>query len=259
MPETKKNQTVEQPIPSEAVNDQAILKELLGNLPSNDEVEVELPSRNKFYNLVDPAKPITLRPMTFEDEKSMMSNKNPNVDAINSLLARCVGNINISHILQLDKMYLIMKLREISYGDDYSAVIGCPGCRKESNVKFKLSQLLVNYLDSDSTNPVDVHLPVLDKNVKVRLPRIEDERYFQSSELATANMWRFVEEIEGHTSKTIISQVVQQLPLKDAHAVLNALGAVDIGVDTNVRFVCSFCSHSEVMELPITADFFTVK
>jgi len=234
-----------------------ILKEILGNLPANDEVELKLPSKNKFYNLVDPAKPITLRPMTFEDEKAMMSNKNPNVDVINSLLARCVTNINIATLLQLDKLYIIMQLRSISYGDEYAAQIACPSCKRDNKVKFNLCDLQTKYIPEDLSNPIELTLPVLQKTMKVRLPRIEDERYFTNSEMAMSNMWRFVEEIDGHDAKVIISKVVEQLPLKDAHALLNVIGGNDYGIDTRVRFVCNSCSHHEVMELPITTDFFT--
>ena len=86
-----------------------------------------------------------------------------------------------------------------------------------------------------------------------------DENYFSSANLALNNLWRFVEEIDGHSQKSIISKVIPQLPLKDAHTLLDAVGGSDYGLDTKVRFVCDYCNHNEIMELPITADFFTEK
>jgi hypothetical protein len=239
------------------VSEQDIINKLLGNLPSVTEVPVELPSKNKFYSLPDPTKPITLRAMTFEDEKAMMSNKNVNIDVLNKLLSRCVSNIGVEHLLQMDKLYLIMKLRELSYGEDYNATINCPNCKKDNDVSFKVSQLPVTYLEDDATDPVEITLPILDKKVKVRRPRVADENYFSNAEYALTNLWRFIEEIEGYTQKTVISKVISQLPLKDAHAVVEALSASDYGVNTKVRFVCDYCGNNEIMELPITADFFT--
>ena len=245
--------------PQEQINklsEQQIIDNILANMPSTEEIAVEVPSLNKFYTLQDPGKPISLRPMTFEDEKIMMSNVG-GVDTLNVLLSRCVNNIKVDSLLQMDKLYLIMKLREISYGDDYMAGIICNGCGKENKVKFTLSNLPVRYVEETLTDPQTIHLPVLDKEVKVRLPRVGDENYFSNAQQAMGNLWRFVESIDNCQAKTVISKVIPQLPLKDAHVLLEAMGASQYGTDTKVRFVCNYCSHNEVMELPITADFFT--
>jgi hypothetical protein len=242
-----------------SLSEQQIIDDILKNMPSNDEVEVELPSYNRFYSLQDPAKPITVRPMTFEDERSMMSKKNHNVDVLNGLLAKCVSNIDVSQLLQMDKLYLIMKLREISYGDEYRANISCTACRKDNEVTFSLNQLPVHYIEDSFTDPLVIDLPILKKKIKVRLPRVSDERYFVNAEQAIGNLWRFIEEIDGHSEKSVISKVIPQLPLKDAHALLDSMAANEYGLDTKVRFLCNYCDHTEVMELPITADFFTGK
>ena len=241
------------------LSEDQIINDILGNMPSSDAVAIEVPSRNKFYKLEDPAKPISLRPMTFEDERAMLSNKNIDLDVINLLLTRCVSNINIAQLLQMDKLFLIMKLRELSYGEDYHATIGCNSCKKDNNVTFKLSSLPVKFVEEELTNPISVHLSVLNKTLKVRFPRVVDENYFSSANLALNNLWRFVEEIDGHSQKSIISKIIPQLPLKDAHTLLDAVGGSDYGLDTKVRFVCDYCNHNEIMELPITADFFTEK
>ena len=70
---------------------------------------------------------------------------------------------------------------------------------------------------------------------------------------------KVLEEIDGHTEKAIISKVIPQLPLQDAHTLMETMGATNYGLDTKVRFVCNYCDHNEIMELPITADFFTGK
>ena len=150
-----------------------------------------------------------------------------------------------------------MKLREISYGDDYAATITCPSCKEENEVVFTLSEMPVTYVEEDVTDPLVVDLPVIQKQLKVRFPRVGDEGYFNSAEYAIENLWRFVEEIDGHTSKPVIAKVIPKLPLKDAHTLLNALSATKYGINTKVRFVCGQCDHNEIMELPISTDFFT--
>jgi len=250
----QKNQTAAK---INAASEESIIAEILANLPGEEEIPVDLPSRNRFYNLLDPTKPVSIRPLTFADEKKLMTNRQGGTEALNQLVEKCVQNINITELLELDKLYILMKIREISYGDDYKATITCPACTQENKVSFSLSTLKVNYLPEDFTNPQEVELPILKKKIKVRLPRVEDEGYLRNPELALANLWRFVEEIDGHAQKTIISKVIQKLPLKDAHVLMKALGSSGYGMDTNIRFACSYCSLVETMELPIGADFFT--
>ena len=241
------------------LSEQQIIDNILANMPSSDEIAVELPSKNKFYTLKDSSKPITLRPMTFDDERAMMSKKNVNVDVLNTLLARCVSNIDVGALLQMDKLFLIMKLREISYGENYSASINCNSCKRDNAITFQLNALPVTYVEDELNEPITLHLSILDKDVKVRFPRVQDENYFSNADQAITNLWRFVEEIDGHAEKSVISKVLPQLPLQDAHTLLDGMSASQYGVDTKVRFVCNYCSHNEVMELPITADFFTGK
>jgi|TARA_R110002110_G_scaffold37038_1_gene122748 hypothetical protein len=238
--------------------DDSIIQDLLSKAPTQEAIEVDLPSQNKFYKLIEPSLPITLRPMNFEDEKSMVSNKNANSDVLNILLGRCVSNVSIGSILLFDKLFLLMKLRQISYGEDYTATISCPQCRRENNVSFDLSKLKINYVEDNATNPFEVKLPVIDKVVKVQFPRIEDEKYFSNLEGLTSNLWRFVEDIDGHSKKPIISGVLKKLPLKDMHVLMNTIQGKEYGLDTTVRFACNYCTYHEKMDLPITADFFTV-
>lgn len=234
-----------------------IIDDLLANVPSITSIPVDLPSRSKFYSLANPSEPISVRAMTFQDEKAMVSNRNVDIDIINTLLSRCVENVNVMELLLIDKLFLIMKLREISYGDEYKATITCPSCRKNNEVGFKLSELTVKYVPEDYCNPHLDHFPVLGKDVAIELPRVKDEKYLTNVETTTTNFWRFITEIDGHTKKTIISKVAESLPLKDAHVVLDVLGGDGFGVDTKVQFICNHCPNTEVIDLPITADFFS--
>ena len=89
-----------------------IINDILKDIPTNTTIQVELPSECKTYN-IDESDIITLRPMTFEDEKSIVGSKGE--DPVNLLLDRCLDGIKVMDLLPMDKLYLIMKLREISY------------------------------------------------------------------------------------------------------------------------------------------------
>jgi hypothetical protein len=235
---------------------QEIIDELLRELPQDTAIEVELPSECRVYTLPDPGAPITIRPMTFEDEKALVSSKKEQ-DPVNLILQRCTTNLNIPDLLSLDKLYLIMKLREISYGDDYNTLLICGLCKAENPTTIRLSTLNINPVPDDFTDPIEITLPTLKKKAKIKFPRVRDERFFTNTEDSLDQLWRFVSEIDGHTDKSIIAAVVNKLPLKDVRTIMKAM-KTDFGVDTKVKFECNSCGGASVIDLPIDANFFDV-
>jgi len=233
-----------------------VINDILKELPTDTAVEVELPSECRVYELEDPGSPITIRPMTFEDEKALIS-AGKGEDPVNLTLQRCTTNIKIPDLLAIDKFYLIMKLREISYGDDYNTLLVCSHCKAENPTTIKLSELNVNPVPDDFEDPIKVTLPSINKEVKVRLPRVRDERFLEDVSSSLDQIWRFVVEIDGHTDKSIIAAVIDKLPLRDIRTIMNAI-KTDFGVDTNVKFECSECGGVTVVDLPINANFFDV-
>jgi hypothetical protein len=240
-----------------SVTDADIIKLLLKDAPATEEFSLEFPSNNVGYADLNDKAP-TLRPMTFDDEKALLANKDPNIDPVNILLNRCLTNITVAELYQMDKLYVLMKLREISYGDEYQFEITCPSCQKPSEVMFKLSELPMKEVEEEFGDPIEVTLPVLGHKLTIKLPRVKDEQYFETTERALSNLWRFVMNINEFTQKAVITKVIEKLPLKDAHAVLNAISGTKYGLDTQVNFLCHYCSTRTKMEMPITSDFFTV-
>ena len=115
----------------------------------------------------------------------------------------------------------------------------------------------MNPVPDDFSEPVEVELPGIKKQIKVRLPRVRDEKFTSETKNALDQLWRFVVEIDGHTDKSIIAPVVDKLPLKDVRVVLNAL-QTDFGLDTKIKFACKECGGVTVLDLPIDANFFDV-
>ena len=230
-----------------------IIDELLKDLPTDTAIEVNLPSNNKIYRLADANAPITLRPMTFEDEKHIISAER-NQDPVNLILQRCVTNININDILSLDKLYLILKLREISYGDDYHTMLVCNKCKTENTLVVKISELNINEAPESFCDPVEVDLPSINKTARVKIPRVKDESLFSTNEIYS-QLWRFIKDIDGQDDKAIINAVLEKLPIRDMKIILKAM-KTDFGVDTRIKFQCVECKEADVVELPIDANFF---
>jgi len=237
---------------------QVAVDSILENLPTELETDVNLPSRCKFYTLPDPASPVSVRPMTFNDEKALATiKKSDKVDPVNYLLSKCVSNLNIGELLPMDKLYLLYKLREVSYGTEYKSIITCPKCVSESEVNIDISKLLVNEVPDELTDPREVHLPVIKKNATVRFPRLKEEKYLNFLENKNVQFWRFIENIDGNRDKKVIAKVLEKLPLTDMHIIMAELTKAEYGLDTKINFICGDCEGETVVDIPIGEHFFS--
>ena len=239
-------------------NKEDIINDLLKDIKQDESVEVELPSKGFLYKFEDEDKKVVyLRPMTFEDEKHLTMVQRSAKDPANLLLERCVSNLDVNQLTSSDKLYLILKLREISYGDTYDARVVCPKCNAEAEIGIDISNLPVKELPENFVDPVTVTLPKLGKEAKVRIPRVKDEQYFKNSKTASDQIWRFVTEVAGITDKSIIAELIKKLPLVDIKTIINAMG-VQYGVETKIHYDCDFCGGGSIIDLPINENFFNV-
>ena len=119
-----------------------ILEALTANIRS-DWVEIELPTRNQFY---PEGTCVTIRPFAYAEEKMLMtSSKAKNFNIINNLMKRCIQGIDLQELTLADKVYLLFKLREISYGNSYKVELTCEGCEHPNALDIEINKLHVNY------------------------------------------------------------------------------------------------------------------
>ena len=232
-----------------------ILEKLLENVPVETEQIVNLPSENRFYNGVVQ---ISVKPMTFEHEKNVVANMKKDIDPINTLLSDCVKGVNIADLLLFDKVVLLMKLRQISYGNEYNFKIECPKCSKESDVTMSLDDMIVNKVPEDMTDPREVLLPVTKRKIMIRFPRVKDEVYLVNTQVANDNFYRFVQSVEGIDDLLIINKFIKKLPLRDIKKLINEMNRPDLGLDPRFLFECPACGKETELSIPITANFFSV-
>lgn len=232
------------------------LDELFANLPTETETVVSLPSESKFYG----NKTITIRPMTFDDEKAMVMAKKENADSLNVLLSRCIKGVAVQDILIMDKLYLILKLREISYGDNYDVLIPCQNCSYDNKMTFNLSQLVINKIDESITDPREIELPVTKVKMQVRYPKVSDEVYLKDENAIYSNIWRFVLSINGQKDPVLIANFIKdsRVPIKDMHVLIKEITGTQYGISTKVKYECNKCKSISVTNLPLGSDFFTV-
>ena len=244
-------------LPNLSAGKQDTIDKILELLPAEVEIPVVLPSKGKFYNLTDSTIPITVRPMTFDDEKAIANTKKGKVDPVNLLLSRCVNNIGVEELILMDKIYLLFKIREASYGSDYNAVMTCPKCGVDSEVKVDLGKLNIKEVPDDLDNPREIELKKLKKKAMVRFPRLNEEKHLSLTDDKPSQFWRFVEAIDGCTDKQVIAEVIKKLPLSDIHTLVKEITQVDYGIDPRINFICSECEGESIVDVQLGENFFT--
>ena len=157
----------------------------------------------------------------------------------------------------MDKLCLLYKIREVSYGTEYKSHITCPKCGSESEVNIDISKLLLNEIPDDLTDPRTVHLPTIKKDATIRFPRLREEKYLNFLENKNLQFWRFVEDIDGNRDKKVISKVLEKLPISDMHAIIAGLTLPDYGLDSKINYVCGDCEGESVVDIPIGENFFS--
>lgn len=231
---------------------------ILEHLPSEVSIQVEVPSRGKFYGSNFDETKVTVRPMTFEDEKAIITAQNDvAIDSANLLLSRCVEGLDVDALLLMDKLFLILKIRELSYGSEYKVVCLCSKCKAENNLSIELDKLINITVPESYEDPQEIELKKIKKTCRVRLPRVYDEKYLANTEKLLDQIWRFVPVIGGSKDKGVIAKVIKRLPIADLHTILNAISNSDYGIQTDVKFVCSNCNDHNAISLPITPNFFS--
>lgn len=232
------------------------LDKLFGELPIESDVVVKLPSEGRFYS--NKVSDVTISPIKFEDEKQIASSSKNNINPINLILTKCVKGVEVNSLLLLDKLFLLLKIRSISYGSSYPANITCPHCGTQAEVNVDLEDLVIKYIPPDVSDPREINLPKLKQTAKVRFPRVSDETFLNTQEQIYNNIWRFITELAGETDPAFIAKAIPKMHIMDIKIILNNIMRNDLGLNPKFIFSCGSCGAETLMEVPINENFFSV-
>lgn len=232
------------------------LDKLFANIPHETEISVDLPSKGRFYKNFSGVK---VKPLLFEDEQRILSLKNKNSNIINEILSKCVIGISISEMLEMDRTYLLLKVKEISYGPKYEFPITCPHCGNNTDVSMDLLKAVqVNYITDDLTDPREVVLPKLQVKAKVRFPRVSEEALLNDTDNILTNLNKFVLSINDNDDLIFIAKAIKRMSIMDLKVMAKEIGRKEFGVDTRFVFDCPHCKQSTLLEIPFGPNFFSV-
>ena len=170
-------------------------------------------------------------------------------DAVNQVLKNCVtrlgenakpGSKDVLDLLSGDRLFILVKLRDISLGKEVDLELVCPNtaCRETNLISVNLDELKVTPYGKDREFTFKlpgagkkVKFTHLDGNMEKRLASLKEPT------ITSAMLMRIIE-IDG---KPPTRKVMSEMALRDRSALRQEMARVDAGIDTVVDVDCESC------------------
>lgn len=243
---------------------------------------VEIPSHGYLYGKVtnDPdileRGSIKIRPMTVHEEKILTTSRIvKSGQALDMIFDNCIkSDIRSGDLLSSDRVFLMLWLRSISYGNLYKFNLTCQNssCGKRFEYEVDLSEHPIKEIeDPDVKEPFEITLPIMKYKVWVRLPRGKDEieiikmqnkpkKINDTDESIVQRLSSVIQKIEDPDGNEVPADqyqaFVESLVGRDASAIRNALDRNDAGVEDIKGIQCPHCDFEFDTPIPITENFF---
>lgn len=228
------------------------LKDRLNKLLEN----VSNPEEDSTYHscILPSGKEIFIRPAYFEDERQALQiSRSQKIPYIEALARLTVKDVNYNELPYFDHLYILLKLREFTFGNEYPVQFNCAYCNEENHLTVKVNELHVNRANPPLESlEVSVKLPIAQKTVYARIPRITE-----SSEATMDKIANFILRVEDEDDSHVIRAFLNKLPLKDISTLFKAIINDKFGVDPEIGFQCIKCKELNTYILPLSIDFFT--
>jgi DNA-directed RNA polymerase subunit RPC12/RpoP len=235
------------------------------------EFEVSLPigytdTEGKLYRTV------IMRKMTGKEEAILTDKKfqRNGGKLVTELLHSCVQRIGdlpsngrgvISELYSVDRNYLLLKLRSITFGAELKTSYTCPACSEAIHLVEDLDALPVNVLNAgDVVEDIVVELEdgYLDRDGQVhtaltmRLPRGSDEEAVasqmrqnasQGKNALLARCLRSLGDLPRHRLEALGTHIMAELTMTDRRAIDHAMNTAAPGVELTREIECPHCGH----------------
>jgi len=249
-----------------------ILESLKGSLAQYE--ELQLPSKGRFYDGKNGPSDgiIHIRPMTGEEEQILATPRFVRKgQAINMIFQKCMKeDFKAENLLTVDRTYLLLYLRGISYSHSYDVEVKCSECSSKFSTNVDLSALFVNQCPYDFGPILEDVLPNSKYRFKYRLSTGRDEQEINeyrerrmkmfgdnaTDDTLTYRTAQLLEEIDGINDKMELQILLKSLPINDVSYIRGIINEPPFGVDTNVEINCPSCSAEFSIDLPLEANFF---
>ena len=233
-----------------------------------------LPSHGEVYEEeVNPE--IVLSSMTTKHEMlRLSSNENSQrlmADIIDDCIQTDVG-ISAYDMCLADYQFLMLKLREVTFGNDYNMTVICPYCSARTDVDMDLDDLEIREFTDESLEYSEIELPVSGDTIALTLqtPRMIDtinkqvkqaqrKTHTRENQNILYTMLNSIIAKNGEKFNTIAEeQWLRNLPLADTNYIMDAIDKLNssFGIVMAVDTTCNVCGEDIVVPFLVNGSFF---
>ncbi len=234
-----------------------------------------LPSLGKLYGGSVPTKE-TLRSMTTADEMARLNNQHSGYKAMCDLIDSCRVDRNKSiscyDMCIGDYVFLLHKLRVVTYGSSYKLACTCPVCRVTSSETIDLDSIVSHEYTDEVLKYFHRDLPVSKKSVTLnyQTPHMLDDIEDRIKEIKgksashvdrglAITLQFLIKEIDGKAPNVIeLEEFCQNMPMRDANEILKCTEKINnsIGLDMDIEVDCEVCGNNYRTMFRQTTEFF---
>lgn len=220
-------------------------------------------------------KEVKLVPLSGREEELLVNTAERGGAAqVSTILSRCVKHIGtidtvsedlIRQLLVGDRQYLMLKLREFTFGERVQATVTCPwpGCDTDVDVNFNISDIPIKDANLTSLIHKCELSDIPDKEtytVRFRLPNGDDQESLsklmtENNALASSNLlWRCIQSI-GETVTPSLDQV-RDLSSQARNQIEQQMQNLAPDMELNMEAVCPECDRSFTIPFDLQEFFF---
>lgn len=235
--------------------------------------EYKLPSHGKVYSKeINPEG--TISSMTTEDEMKKLAPSDKQYKVMSDVIEGCMTEKPAIHVYDMcmgDYVYLLHKLRVVTYGKDYKMSVRCPYCGKLINATINLDELKVREFDESLASLLKVHLPRTGVDIELNMmtPRMQDEIESRRREMNKKSSGQesgllitldaIISSINGEQLGAIEKEkFIRKLPMLDVNLILKTAEKLNlsIGVDNSIKVSCDGCGREFDSLFRYTSEFY---
>jgi len=217
-------------------------------------------------------KEVIVRELTGNEEDILSSRKFSIFKRFQEVLEKCtisIGSVSqkdpnwSKYIYSLpvsDRVYLMLKIRQVSLGDNYAFKVGCPSCEKVSSHTVSLDSFKIDGMKNPEKRFWESSMPKSGKKYKAKIQTgVEEEKMSkftaENIDFASLILLARLTEIDGKSPVTL--QMVKELSMADRLAIRKDLGEHEGEIDRSIEIQCPHCGHEFSSDINIgSADFF---
>lgn len=240
---------------------------------------VPLPSKGLVYpptSKLHMKTSVDVRSMTVKDQDIFTSRAYAKKGTTTSkLLESCITEkgIDVREMISSDRMAILISLRIISQGADYSFSTTCEECDfVNDDCEINLGKLPIKTLEiqpySLGSNLFEIQLPVSKKIALIKFITGKDEEEIntiqekrkkmgmENDELVSTRLKYSIVSVNGVSDRSKIGKFIESMPTRDSAEITKFFKEHEPGIEMKTTITCKNCDAEKEIDVPLNANFF---